>query len=68
LSSADFAASQLRKLASPFLALSEVGRIKSYKQAAASLQRDHGYSAGADSSVRETAAQVQRDNRDAMFF
>jgi hypothetical protein len=54
------------KLTQPFLSAADAVKTKAYKSAVANLQLKHGYTAGSDSS--ETAAQVQRDHRDAMFY
>lgn len=58
----------LLTLTHPFLSSDESTRTKAYKGAIYTLQRVHGYTAGADTSIRETAAQVQRDHRDTMFY
>jgi hypothetical protein len=62
------AASSFTKLVQSFLGGSESVRTKAYKSAIATLKAAHGYTAGSDSSIRETAAQVQRDHRDALFM
>ena len=63
------AAPELRAAAGAFLGADEKRRVSAYKSAAARLERVYGYTAGMDSSMRETAAEVQRSSGlDAMFF
>jgi hypothetical protein len=57
-----------RAAATSFLAASESQRHAAYRRAVATLQRVYAYSAGQDSSIRETAGEVQRDNQAAMFY
>ena len=58
----------LRLISKQFLGETEKRRVAGYKAAAARVQKVYGYSAGQDSSMRETAGQVQRDHRLEMFF
>lgn len=51
-----------------FVGASDSVKTKAYKSAIATMKAAYGYTAGADSSMRETAAQVQRDHRDAMYM
>lgn len=58
----------LRLISKQFLSCPEKRRIAGYKAATARVQKVYGYSAGQDSSMRETAGQVQRDHQLEMFF
>ena len=61
-------AAPFRLLARSFLSSSDSRRSSAYKTAIARVQRVYGYSAGQDSSMRETAGEVQRDHQNDMFM